>query len=125
MKTLLMILIASSAAFSQIQVSGEETPPKSGNDDLKNSFLIRREYLPAISKPLTSEKKIDATGAYQYSAVRKISKDVSPENYNMPVKKVSLENYSMPIKHGVSFDEMNADVYFKQKSTTISDKKDK
>lgn len=124
MKTLLLILLASSAAFSQIPLSGEKKQPKIGNDELKNDFLLPQNQFQPIPKPLKSKKEVGTMGTYDYNAVRKIPQDISPEYYDMPIKKVSPDNYSMPIKNVGSFDEMNADFYFEHKRTTIPDKKD-
>lgn len=123
MKTLLIIFLASSAGFSRIPLSGEKTQPKIGNDELRNSFVLPKNQFQPVPKPLRSMNKNDSLGTYDYNAIRKIPEDISPEFYDMPIKKVSPENYSMPIKNVGSLDEMNADFYFQQKRITISDKK--
>lgn len=124
MKTLLLILLVTSAAFSQIQLSGEKKQPKIGRGELKNDFLLPQNRFQPIPKPLRSKKEVRTVGTYDYNAVRKIPQDIAPEYYDMPIKKVSPENYSMPIKNVDSIDEMNADFYFQQKRITISDKKE-
>lgn len=106
MKTLLLILFASVSAFSQIPLSGEREESKFERKELDKTFL-----LPNNQFQLPSER------------VNKSESDTLTRfrNLQMPIYKTTTEQAPMPILGLQSFDQMNADSYFKQKRTTIAD----
>lgn len=131
MKSLLVILLASCSAFSQIPHSGAKKDLKLD----KEMFYTTENFLGSpykISKipenALPSKKGNDLHYNYNMPHPDKPDepiKEVDPNGYNMPSKKLNSEGYTMPFKKVISFDEMNADFYFKERQIPINDTKKK
>lgn len=116
MKTLLLLIFISGPLLSQPPYSQDLKPYLSDKDKLKLD----------VQKPNPDVKPFNQ----RFRAPENPSRFFLPftpnfsDEYNMPVKKVSAEGMAMPIKTLKSGNKMNADFYFQQKRSTISDKKD-
>ena len=104
MKTLILLLFASTPLLAQIPYSEKKAPLEVQKPNYDPSQLLPGSPY-RILRPNDPDKQIEHQGHF---------------NYQMPVKELSDDGYGMPIKKSISFDEMNADFYFNQKRSTIS-----
>lgn len=105
MKIVILMLLASSPILAQIPYSGKKIPLKTIEPTYDPSQLLPKSSY-RILRTTKPDNQVDSQNQF---------------NYKMPVKELSNDGYGMPFKKAISFDEMNADFYFDQKRTTISD----